>query len=108
MTVAVSEGPNPGKEIAVPNMVTWESDRVLEFIKENHLSNVHVDFIESAKKVDTVIEQSKSGNMRRDEELKLIFSYGEELTFSEVKLRDFTNMSKFEGNVLFKTKSFKL
>lgn len=97
LTVAVSEGPNPGKEIAVPNMVTWESDRVLEFIKENYLSNVHVDFIESAKKVDTVIEQSKSGNMRRDEELKLIFSYGEELTFSEVKLRDLTNMSKFEA-----------
>lgn len=96
LTIAVSDGPNPSKEIVVPNMVSWDSTRVLEFVKDNYLSNVIVEFVQSDKAKDTVIEQSKSGNLRRDEELKLTFSYGEELGYDEVKLIDFTGMSKFE------------
>lgn len=102
ITVAVSEGPNPSKEILIPNMVSWDTERVLKFIKENHLSNVVVEFTQSSKAVDTVIEQSKSGNMRRDEELKLVFSYGEELGYEEVKLQDLTEMSKFEATFYLK------
>lgn len=100
--VAVSEGPNPTKEVVVPNMVTWESERVLEFIKNNYLSNVEVEFVQSNKQADTVIEQSKSGNIKRNEELKLTFSYGEELGFEEIKLKDLTNMSKFEATFYLK------
>lgn len=102
ITVAVSEGPSPSKEVVIPNMVSWDDERVLKFIKENHLSNVIVEFVESTKPVDTVIEQSKSGNMRRDEELKLTFSYGMELEFSEVKLKDLTGMSEFEATFYLK------
>ena len=102
ITVAVSEGANPSKEIVIPNMISWESERVLKFIKENHLSNILVDFIESSKAVDTVVEQSKSGNMRRDEALKIVFSYGEELEYDEVKLQDLTEMSKFEATFYLK------
>ena len=102
ITIAISEGANPSKEIMVPNMVSWDSERVLAFVKENHLSNVIVEFVESSKAVNTVIEQSKSGNMKRDEELKLMFSYGEELEFSEVKLKDLSGMSKFEATFYLK------
>ena len=35
LVVSVSEGPNPSKEIMVPNMITWDSERVLQFIKDN-------------------------------------------------------------------------
>ena len=97
ITVAISEGPNPTKEIMVPSMIGWDSERVLKYVKDNHLSNVLVEFVESTKEVNTVIEQSKSGNLRRDEELKLIFSYGGELEYEEVKLSDLTQMSKFEA-----------
>ena len=96
ITVSISEGPNPSKEVVIPNMVSWDSERVLAFIKDNHLSNVIVEFVESSKEVNTVIEQSKSGSIKRNDELKLVFSYGEELGYEEVKLIDFTNMSKFE------------
>ena len=102
LTVAVSEGPNPSKEIIVPNMVSWDSDRVINFIKENYLTNVIVEFVESDKAKDTVIEQSTSGNLKRDDEIKLTFSYGEELGFEEVTLIDFTNMSKFETEFYMK------
>lgn len=104
--VSVSEGPNPSKEVMVPNMVTWDSERVIYFINENYLSNVDIEFVSSEQAVDTVIEQSKSGNLKRDENFKLTFSYGEELGYSEVKLIDFTKKSKFE--VMFYMKQHQL
>ena len=102
ITVAVSEGPNPYKEIIVPSMITWDSERVIDYVKSNYLSNVIVDFVSSDKAKDTVIEQSASGNLKRNDELHLVFSFGEELGFSEVKLIDFTKMSKFEVEFFMK------
>ncbi len=102
LTVAVSEGPNPNKEVVVPNMISWNVDKVTDFVLKNYLTNVEVEFVESDKAQDTVIEQSKSGNLERDEKLKLTFSYGEELGFSEVKLIDFTNKTKFEVELYLK------
>ncbi len=96
ITISISEGPNPSKEIMVPSMLTWNSEKVLEFIKKNYLSNVIVEFEESDKEKDTVIEQSASGSLKRDDELKLIFSYGPEIPFEEVTLIDFTGKSQFE------------
>ena len=106
INVAVSEGANPSKEIIVPSMIGWDTERVLKFIKTNYLSNVDVEFIQSEMAKDTVINQSASGNLKRDDELKLTFSYGEELGFSEVTLIDFTKKSKFE--VEFYMKQYQL
>ena len=96
LTVSISEGANPSKEIMIPDMVSWDSERVLSFVKDNYLSHVVVEFVSSDKAKDTVIEQSISGNLKRDDELKLTFSYGEELGFDEVTLIDFKNKSRFE------------
>ncbi len=102
ITVSVSEGPNPSKEIMLPSMIGWNDERVLTFIRENYLSNVLVDFTFSDQAKDTVIEQDKSGSFKRDEDLHLVFSYGEELEFDEVTLIDFTNKSKFEVDFYMK------
>ena len=100
--VSISEGPNPYKEIIVPNMNTWNSERVINFVKDNYLSNVEVEFVESDKLKDTVIEQSASGNLKRNDHLKITFSYGDELGYDEFKLIDFTDMSKFEVEFFLK------
>ena len=105
LTVSVSEGPNPNKEVIVPNMVTWNCEKVLKFINENKLSNVEVNFISSDKVKDTVIEQSKSGNMTRNEELKLTFSLGDDDEISDIKLSDLTNKSRFEAEFYLKQHS---
>ena len=102
ITVAVSEGANPEKEVIVPNMVSWDSERVLTFIQENYLSNVSVEFVESDKAVDTVIEQDKSGNLKRNEEIQLTFSLGEELNDDPIKLIDLLGKSKFEAEFYLK------
>lgn len=105
--ISISDGPNPYKEIIVPSMIGWDDERVINFIKDNYLENVKVEFVKSSKPVDTVIEQSSSGNLKRNDELKLTFSYGEELGYSEYTLIDFTNKSKFEIEFFMKQHQLK-
>ena len=73
LTVSISEGANPNKEVVIPDMETWDADRVLKFINTNFLNNVNVEFVISDKNKDTVIEQSTSGTIKRSDELKLTF-----------------------------------
>ena len=97
LEIAVSEGPNPDKEIIVPDMDGWDSDRVIRYVEDNYLTNVDVEFIESDKAKDTVIEQSATGSMKRSDEMKLTFSLGEELDNSDVQVIDLTGKSEFEA-----------
>ena len=97
LTVSISEGPSPLKEVIIPDMTTWDSERVLNFIKKNYLTNVDVSFVESDKVKNTVIEQSKSGNLKRNDEIKLTFSLGEDNEDVDIKLSDLTNKSEFEA-----------
>lgn len=97
LILTISEGPNPNKEIIIPSMIGWESETVLKYIEDNHLTNIKVEFVKSTSKANTLIEQSKSGNVRRNEEIKFVFSYGEERDFGEIKLSNLTNKSKYEA-----------
>lgn len=102
LTIAISEGPSPYKDIVIPNMIGWDTERVLEFIQTNHLMNVEVEFVKGNKNENTLIEQSTSGNIKRNEKIKFVFSYGDERHYSEVKLVDLTNKSKFEAEFYLK------
>ena len=105
--ISISDGPNPYKEIIVPSMIGWDDERVINFVKDNYLENVNVEFVKSSKPVDTVIEQSSSGNLKRNDELKITFSYGEELGYEGYNLMDFTNKSKFEIEFFMKQHQLK-
>lgn len=102
LTVVVSEGPNPLKEIVLPDMKNWDADRVVQYIKKNHLNNVDISFVSSDKDRDTLLEQSKSGTMKRNDELKLTFSYGEEENLEPIKLKELVNMSQFDAEFYLK------
>ena len=95
ITVSISEGKNPYKEVVIPSMLGWDTERVLHFIESNYLTNVQVEFVESEEKKDTLIEQNITGNMKRNDELKLTFSLGEEFVNEEIKLVDLVKKSKF-------------
>lgn len=94
-SIAVSQGPNPDKEIIIPSMSGWDSERVIQYVEDNYLSQVEVEFVESSQPSDTVIEQSASGSMKRSDALKIIFSLGEEVDNSDVSLKDLTGKSEF-------------
>lgn len=107
LTVSVSEGPNPDKEIIVPEMNGWDTERVINYVEDNYLNNVEVSFRESISPQDTVIEQSDSGSMKRSEKLELTFSLGEEADTSDVKLADLTDMSEFAAILYLKQHQIK-
>ena len=98
--VTISDGPNPYKEIVVPNFTGFSFDDVMKYIEENHLSNVEIEFIISDKARDTVIEQIGSGSMLRNDLIKFVFSYGEEIETTEVK--DLKGLSLFEATTYLK------
>lgn len=102
LLVVISEGPSPYKDIVLPNMIGWDTERVLEFIKNNYLTNVSVEFVQGTESENTLINQNVSGNIKRNAEIKLTFSYGEERHYSEIKLSDLTNKSKFEAEFYLK------
>ncbi len=102
ISVSISQGPSPYKEVVLPNMVGWNTDNVLEFIEKNHLTNVEVEFVKSTEKENTLIEQSETGNVMRNSEIKFTFSYGEERKYTEVKLIDLTEKTKFEAEFYLK------
>lgn len=108
LTVAVSEGPNPEKEVIIPNMITWNDEAVLKFINENNLNNVEIEFIESSKLKNTVIEQEQSGNRKRSDLLKLKFSLGESSEITETKLIDLVNKKQFEAIFWLKQHAIKV
>jgi len=99
-TVTISDGPNENKEIVVPNFTGFKFDDVMKYIEENHLSNVEIEFIISDKERDTVIEQVGSGTMRRNDLIKFVFSYGEEIETTEVK--DLKGLSLFQATTYLK------
>ena len=99
-TVTISDGANPYKEIVVPNFTGFKYNDVMKYIKENHLTNIEVEFIVSDKEKDTVIEQVGSGTMKRNDLIKFVFSYGEEIETEPVK--DLKGLSLFEATSYLK------
>ena len=98
--VTISDGPSPYKEIIVPNFIGFKYDDVMKYIKENHLTNVEIEFIISDKMRDTVIEQIGSGSMLRNDKIKFTFSYGDEITSETVS--DLKGLSLFEATSYLK------
>lgn len=98
--ITISDGPNPYKEVTVPNFVGFKFDDVMKFINENHLTNVEIEFTNSDKERDTVIEHIGTGTIKRMDLVKFIFSYGEEIENTPVK--DLKGLSLFEATTYLK------
>ena len=107
LEVLVSSGPNYDKMIDVPYMVGENVEIVEKFIKENFLINVLVDFIFSEEEKHTVISQSKKGDMRRNDEIKFVFSLGAEGSLEKAVLIDLKDMTLLEASFWLKKYGFK-
>lgn len=94
--ITISLGPDLEKEIIVPNFIGLKYDDVLEYIEENHLSNVKIVYQKSDKPIDTVISQSKSGTMKRNTEIIITFAKDTD-ELSEMEIIDFTGKTKLEA-----------
>ena len=104
--VTISLGPDLEKEVIVPNFVGLKFDEVLKYIENNYLNNVIIEFQKSEKESDTVISQTKSGTMKRSDEITIVFAKSSE-DFGEIRIIDFTNKSKLYATSWLKKYNFK-
>ena len=96
LTLVVSDGADPNKEIVLKDMQGLTIDEVLDEIEKVYLNNVKIVYEDSEEKEDSLIKQSKIGTVARSDEITFTFSRGTS-TKNEVKLPDFANMTKLRA-----------
>jgi len=103
ITVTVSEGPNLEKETTIPNMIGWNIDEVIQYVDENHLTNVQIefDFHEEVKR-DIVYSQNIESTIKRNEPLSLKVSWGKEDEFQYVTMVHLIGMDEFHATTWLK------
>ena len=108
VTFTVSSGPDYNKEVVLQNMTGWNIDEVLKRIDENFLNKVTVDFETSDDyEQDIVIEQSKSGQMKRNDEIHFKVSFGKEAPTEEISMQDLTKLTEFKATLWLKRNNIK-
>lgn len=97
INVVISDGPDYDKLLIVPSMIGWNIDEVVEYINENFLNNVIINYEKSDDEKDYVIRQDRNGELRRNQELTLTLSLGNEELPETVEIIDLTNKSLFDA-----------
>ena len=106
MTITISLGPDLNKEIIIPSFIGLKYDEVLKYIEDNHLTNVIIEYQNSEKTPDTVITQSKSGTIKRSNEITITFAKSEET--GEITIIDFTGKTKLFATSWLEKYGFKV
>ena len=96
----VSNGPDYNKEVIISDMTDWNIDEAVEVIDENLLNAVTVNFEENLDADrDTIIYQSKSGNMKRNDDLTFTVSLGNKENLTSIKLKNLKNTDLFHATL---------
>ena len=104
----VSSGPDYNKEVTLPDMTGWNIDEAVEEIDELFLNNVNVDYLDSDdEERDIIMEQSRNGKMKRNEELKLKVSIGKSENLTPVEMIELKNKSMFKATLWLKRNGIK-
>ena len=108
ITVTVSEGPDYDKLLIIPSMLGWNVDDVIQYVNENFLINVTINYEESDSERDIIFKQSKNGELRRNYELIFTASIGNIDDLPEtVEMIDLKNKSLFEATIWLKRNNIK-
>lgn len=108
ITFTVSYGPNYDKIVSIPNMVGWNIDDAIKTINDNFLNNVKIEYeVNNEEKRDIILEQNTSGQIRRNDELKLKVSLGPEDELEPVDMINLKNKSLFEATLWLKRHGIK-
>lgn len=108
ITFTVSYGPNYDKIISLPNMVGWNIDDAMKTINDNFLNNVNIDYeVNEEKEKDTIIEQSISGQIRRNDEVNIKVSLGSTDDLEPVEMINLKNKSLMDATLWLKRHGIK-
>lgn len=107
ITITISLGVDLNKEIIIPSFIGRSYEEVLKYIEDNYLSNVSIEYQKSEKTPDTVISQDKSGTLKRNEAITIIFAK-ETDELKEIEIIDFTKKSKLYATSWLEKFGFKV
>ena len=106
--VVVSNGLDPSKVAEVTNMVGWKLDDVIEFIDENKLTNVTINFEHSDNvEKDVIISQDAIKEIKRNDPLTLVSSLGKESDKYSVTLDNLIGLDIFHATIYLKRNELK-
>ena len=96
----VSNGPDYNKEVILADMTSWNVDDVLDFVEENFLNNITINFEENdSVDKDTIIRQSTTGTIKRSDPIIFTASLGNKEELSPIELEDLTSKSLLRASV---------
>lgn len=108
LSVVVSDGPNYDMKVDVPDMVGWNIDEIIEEIEKLNLNNVIIEYeFNNDVERDIAFEQSRNGEMTRNDEITFKFSLGNENDLKPVKLKDLKEMTEFYATLWLKRNGIK-
>ena len=102
LEVVLSNGPDLNKVFMMPDVIGLKLDELLEIIKDNHLSNVNIDFILSDEEKEIILSQDIKGEIKRNTLINIEVSLGNIDDLKPTSLIDLNNMSFFEATLFLK------
>lgn len=103
ITIIVSDGPNPEKATVIPSMIGWDVDKAIQYIDENYLTNVNIEFeFNDTIKRDFVFSQNIESTLKRNEKLELKVSLGKKDEFKYVTMENLIGLDEFHATIWLK------
>ena len=100
MKVVVSDGVDTSKTTNVTSMVGWKLDDVIQYIDDNHLTNVTINFeFNDTVLKDTIISQDVIKEVKRNEPITLVSSLGKEDDLKRVTMDNLVGLDSFHATI---------
>lgn len=100
LTITISDGYNYDKKVILASLVGQTIDDLTDTIDTLHLNNIEIEYeINEYNQKDVIISQSKSGEIRRNDQIKFVISLGKKEELSEVQMIDLTDYELFEAKL---------
>lgn len=103
ITLLVSSGPNYDKTFILQSMVGLNIDDAITIINSNFMNNVEINYeFNNSTEKNIIISQNISGEIKRNDNLKLTVSLGNKEQLEPVDMINLKGMSLFEAELWLK------
>lgn len=100
LNVVVSSGPNYDKKFILQNLTGLNIDDALDIINKNFMNNVEITYeVNEEIEKDIIISQNISGEIKRNDLLKLVVSLGKLEDLKPIEMIDLKGKSLFEATL---------
>lgn len=104
LELIISKGPNYNTDTSIPSFIGENIETLINFINNNYLNNVEIEFIENENEPNTIITQSISGNIKRNTKIKFEVS---KTPFKEIEMENLKNKTLFEAKLWLEMNNIK-